>query len=97
MDKKSSFDAEIPDKEISGLVRGTGKGLVFELIPKEKQLAVGDLVVTSSLGGIFPPGILVGRVKEIKRDDTDPFQQAELEPTFNITETGLLFLIKGSK
>ena len=60
---------------------------------REENLSQGDIVVTSALGGIFPKGLLVGRIKQIKRSDVEPFQQAEIEPFFDISQTNNLFVI----
>jgi len=51
-------------------------------------------VITSSFGGIFPSGILVGKVKKIEKKDTEPFQKIEIEPSFNVSLIKRVFLIK---
>ncbi len=96
--KESSFDAKIQkeEKDISGVVRGQGNfRILFDLIPREENLSQGDIVVTSVLGGIFPEGLLVGRIKQIKKNDVEPFQQAEIEAFFNISQIETLFIILG--
>lgn len=93
-DKKSSFDAKIQEKDISGVVKGKGNfKIILDLIPRDKEISQGDIVVTSSLGGIFPAGILVGRVKKIEKSDVEPFQYIEISPGFEITEIEKLFVI----
>jgi len=93
-DKESSFDAEIPEKGIYGVVKGRGNFKLFlDLIPQDKEIKEGDLVVTSSLGGVFPRGILVGEIKEIKKSDVELFQKAEIQPALDIKELKFLFVI----
>lgn len=90
--KDSSFDAKIND--ISGVVKGQGNlRILFNFIPREENLSQGDLVVTSALGGIFPEGLLVGKIKEAQKSDVEPFQQAKIEPAFDISQTEDLFII----
>lgn len=90
--KESSFDAKVDN--ISGVVRGQGNfRILLDLIPQEENLSQGDIVITSVLGGIFPEGLLVGRIKQIKRSDVEPFQQAEIEPFFDISQIETLFII----
>ena len=92
--KESFLDVEIEDKEIEGLIKGKGSfKLWLELIPKEKEIEQGDIVVTSSLSGIYPQGLLVGEVKEVKKQDPEPFQTAIINPFFNIKETKTIFII----
>lgn len=92
--KDSFLDIEIQDKEIQGLVKGKGSSnLWLELIPKEKEIEKEDIILTSSLSGIYPQGLLVGKVNEIKNQDTEPFQTATINPFFNIKETKTIFII----
>lgn len=94
--KKSSLDALVQksEKDIFGVVKGEGNfKILFDLVPREAEISQEDIVVTSAFGGIFPKGLLVGKVKEIKKSDVEPFQQAEIEPAFNIKTIYILFLI----
>jgi len=90
--KDSSFDAKVND--ISGIIKGQGNfKILFDLIPREKDLFQGDIVVTSALGGFFPGGLLIGEIKEVQKSDVEPFQQAEIESFFDISQTETLFII----
>lgn len=90
----SSFDVKIFEKEIYGLVKGKGNfNLSLEFIPREQELNTRDKVITTSLGGNFPKGLLVGEIKEIKKSDISSFQEAVLEPGFDGRKLDYLFLI----
>ncbi|MCX6224767.1 MAG: rod shape-determining protein MreC [Bacteroidia bacterium] len=92
--KKSSFDAQISEKEIFGVVKGTGNsGLRLELIPKEKEVLAQDIVVSTTLGNVFPKGLLVGEIKEVKTSDLEPYQNAEIKPAFEFKRADSLFVI----
>ncbi|MCK4781540.1 rod shape-determining protein MreC [Candidatus Parcubacteria bacterium] len=92
-----SFDAKIQSEdkdEVYGVIEGkTNSALYFNLIPQDKEIKKHDIIITTSLGGIFPKGLLVGRIKEIKQDDVQPFQQAEIEPFFSLKDIETLFII----
>jgi len=62
---------------------GTGPMNMLELlhIPNNADLRVGDLLVTSGLGGRFPPGYPVGHIASIERDRGRPFANIRVEPT----------------
>ena len=47
-------------------------------------MRVGDEVVTSGLGATFPPGLVVGRVSAVGKDD-GMFQRVEVEPTVDVS------------
>lgn len=92
--KESSFDAKISDSDIYGMVKGKGDlGLFLDLIPKEKEIKEGDFIITIPLGGVFPEGLLAGEIKKVKKSDVEPFQQAEIKPSFDIKEIEDLFVI----
>ncbi|MFH1714022.1 MAG: rod shape-determining protein MreC [Candidatus Nealsonbacteria bacterium] len=94
--KESSFEAKIAGQDIFGVAKGKGSlKLSLELISREKTVSEGDLVVSSSLGGIFPQGLLVGEVKEIKKSDVEPFQQAQIILGFTVDNLDYLFIITG--
>lgn len=91
---QSSFDGEVVDKEILGMVKGQGNSKVsFDLIPKEGEVKEEDLVVTSAVSGDFPSGLLVGKVTRIEKADPEPFYRAELSPFFSVGELGKVFVI----
>ena len=94
--QESSFDAKIQkeEKDITGIIKGQGGfRILFDFIPREENLSQGDIIITSILGGIFPEGLLVGKIKHIKRSDVEPFQQAEIEAFFNISQIETTFII----
>lgn len=80
-DPSSAVNAMIQDSRALGVVRGKpANSLTMEFVPQSEQVAEGDLVITSGLGGSFPKGLLIGRVVEIKGDDMDLFHELRIEP-----------------
>ncbi|MBQ6947645.1 MAG: rod shape-determining protein MreC, partial [Clostridia bacterium] len=53
-------------------------------LKNDVTLAVGDNLETSGIGGTFPGGLFVGRIKEIKSETTGLSQYAIIEPAVNI-------------
>ena len=65
----------------TGIISGVPDGrLVLRYLPQDEPVAVGDLVVTSGLGGGFPPNIAIGRVTFIRSRDVEMFQEADVAP-----------------
>lgn len=92
--KSISFDGKIVGKEILGQVLGRGDLKIgFDLVPVEKEIQKGDLVETSALGGIFPKGILVGEISELKTSDIQSFYEAKISPLFDLGELEMVFVI----
>lgn len=48
------------------------KELKGKLIPPRADLQVGDMMVTSGLGGVYPKGVPIGTISWISRNDADP-------------------------
>jgi len=101
--KESNFDVEIQKREnneedineVYGLAQGKGNLKInLELVPQEKDIAEGDIVFTTILAGVFPKGLLVGEVKDVKNSDVATFQEAEIEPYFKNNLSEILFVIK---
>jgi len=92
--KEISFDARIFDMDIYGVAKGEGSlRVLLEFIPKNQEVFEGDLVLTTVLAGVFPEGLLVGKIEEVKKSDLEPFQTAEIKPIFDLQSLDDLFII----
>ena len=90
---ESSFPAEI-EEEVAGFVKGKGiYQISLERVPQDREIGEGAIVVTCSLGGAFPKGLLVGEIKKVQKSDTKPFQKVEVYPFFDIEELKTVFVI----
>jgi rod shape-determining protein MreC len=65
---------------------GTGRSTALELpyVPQNYDVKVGDLLVTSGLGQVFPYGLPVGRVTKVTRDPAEPLAQIQAVPLAQI-------------
>lgn len=74
---------------------GTGYVNRLELphLPKNADVQVGDLLVTSGLGGRFPSGYPVARVTEIRRESGEPFATVVAVPTARLDRTREVLLV----
>ena len=82
------------EKEISAVAQGQGNlEIILTLIPRQEEIFQGDIVITSSLGGIFSESLLIGNIQRISRNDIDPFQAARIENSLNIFELKNVLII----
>ncbi|MDN5323737.1 MAG: rod shape-determining protein MreC [Clostridia bacterium] len=75
-------------RETPGVVEGKGDTddfLSMIHLPHDAQIEVGHTIVTSGLGGLFPPGIRIGKVIEIKEEASGLMKQATIEPFVNFS------------
>lgn len=98
-DPSSSVNAMIQRTRAGGVLYGVRgpigtSTLVMRYIPQGEEIKPGDRVITSGLGGIFPAGIAIGRVSQVRQRDTDMFQEATIEPSvdFNRLEDVLVIV-----
>lgn len=81
-----------------GVVNGQAGNLpVMEYIAQEADVAVGDEVITSGLGGNFPKNLVVGQVTEVKKRDFDMYQQAVVRPTVDFNRLEFVLVITNFK
>jgi rod shape-determining protein MreC len=84
-DPVSASGALLQRTRVTGIVSGNlGAGLRVRYLPLLADVAVGDEVVTSGMGGVFPKGIPVGRVVAVERKSGALFQEADLQPKVDL-------------
>lgn len=75
----------------------TGTGLVDRLrlphLPKNADVRVGDLLVTSGMGGVFPAGYPVARIVEVADDPNSAFATVSAEPTARLDRSHEVLLV----
>src|SRR5208282_237245 len=65
-DQTSGVGAILDKTRLQGIVRGTPSGeVVLEKVMSDETVPAGELVLTSGGDGIFPKGLLVGRVTKV--------------------------------
>ena len=83
LDPRSAAGALVQRSRVAGVVKGTPDDAMHPRmvnVPKSQDMAVGDIVVTSGFGGIYPKGIMVGTVSVVKNDSGGLLHYAVIEP-----------------
>ena len=78
------------------LARGTGNFQELELphIPNNEDVKIGDLLVTSGLGGRFPPGYPVGAISKVEFDPGSPFAHIIARPVAQLDRIREVMLLE---
>lgn len=63
-------------------------------LSRDTDIAVGDYVETSGMGGIYPRGLLIGKVTEVKEDNATMSKSATVEPIADIGRVTEVFVLK---
>jgi rod shape-determining protein MreC len=76
-DKDHSVPVQVARNSLRSVISGTGKNNELELryLSVNTDIQLGDLLVTSGIGGVYPVGIPVAIVQRIERDPVDDFAQ----------------------
>mgnify|MGYP006152631809 FL=1 len=96
-DHRSRVSSLIQRNRIRGLIYGTHKGLEMRQINQHANIKIGDRVISSGLGGLYPKGLLIGWVKEIRRQEHELFKTAILDSAVDFNQIEEVFVIVPSK
>ena len=80
-DSRSAVGVLVQRSRDVGVVEGRGGPVMhMKYLSSATQVEQGDLIVTSGLGGVFPRGLVVGRIIKVLRETGALLQEAEVEP-----------------
>ncbi|MFP8882174.1 MAG: rod shape-determining protein MreC [Myxococcota bacterium] len=94
LDRQSAVDGIVQRSRSRGIVRGGGTDqLDFEFVVRESDVRIGDVVITSGLGGVHPKGIRIGEVISVSDPGSDLLQTATLTPAVDFGRLELVFVM----
>ena len=101
-DASCFVSSRLAESRYEGIVGGQGSSeipLVMRFIRKQArdEINFGDIAVTSGMGGIYPPGINIGRVNSINYQENELSMEVELEPFMDFSRLEYMFVIKFPK
>jgi len=91
--------SRLAESRYEGIVEGRGIPeipLLMRYIVKRArdEISIGDMVISSGLGGVFPPGINIGRVNRILYEEDALSMEVEIEPSIDFFRLEYVFVIK---
>lgn len=93
-DAASAVNITMPASNTEAILVGSVSGsLLLDMIPQNSAIQAGDVVLTSGLGGGYPPNLLVGQVASIRSLEYDLFQQASIQPTVDFENLQFVLVI----
>jgi len=94
IDQNSSVDCIIQRSRDDGILKGLSSGVCkLDYVLKSSDVHVGDVVVTSGLGGIFPKGIPVGEVTDVEDHPGELFKDVRIRPAVDFSKLEELLII----
>lgn len=94
-DVSQAIPVQINRNGLRAIAVGTGAMDRLQLLhlPNNADIRVGDLLVTSGLGGRFPPGYPVARVSAVRHDPGRPFATVTAIPTAHLDRSREVMLV----
>lgn len=84
LDPRSIIAARVQGTRDEGLVEGLEHETVqMSYLPVHSEIRTGEVVLTSGLAGIFPPGLVIGSVTGVHKKESGLFQVARIRPVVN--------------
>ena len=100
VNRSSNISAVVQGNDnIYGVIEGYDikeEAMNFRKIPMDAPLEVGQTVITSGLGGLFPQGLYIGEVSEIIQDDYGLTQSALIKPAADLYQLDYVFVVERS-
>jgi rod shape-determining protein MreC len=97
-DARCFVAARLAESRYEGIVEGQGSSrapLMMRHIVNRAvgEISIGDMVVTSGLGGVYPPGINIGRVTRMHFQEAELSMEVEVEPVIDFFRLEYVFVI----
>lgn len=93
-DPASSINIRLQNSSLQAVLTGSVTGdLSLDLIPQDVVIEEGSVVLTSGLGGGYPPDLIIGQVINVRKREADLFQQAFVQPVVDFTRLEIVLII----
>ncbi len=97
-DSNSSVNVRLQTSGVEAMLVGSVTGEVsLQMVPQDVTLKPGELILTSGLGGNYPPGIVVGQVVTVRKRENDLFQTASIQPAVDLNNLPAVLAITNFK
>jgi rod shape-determining protein MreC len=94
----SNVNVRLQNAQVDASLVGSVTGDIgLDLIPQDAIVQVGDLAITSGLGGGYPPDLIVGQVVNVRKRDFDLFQHATVQPVVDFNRLQIVLVIVNFK
>ncbi len=96
-DQRSGVSAFIQATRAEGIVNGSIEGeLSLDYVSREVTVTVGDVVLTSGMGGVYPKGLLIGEVADILAAENDLYPSIVVRPSARLAGIEEVIVLVGA-
>ena len=93
-DPASSVNVHLKNANTDAMLAGSiTSDISLDLISQDVTIQPGDLILTSGLGGGFPPDLIIGQVVNIRKRAAELFQQATVQSAVDFSRLQIVLII----
>ena len=93
-DPASSVNVHLKNANTDAMLIGSVTGdISLDLISQDATVQSGDLILTSGLGGGFPPDLIIGQVVNVHKRAAELFQQSTVQPAVDFGRLQIVLVI----
>lgn len=93
-DAASSVNVHLKNANTDAMLSGSVTGdVTVDLISQDATVEASDIILTSGLGGGFPPDLIVGQVVNVRKLPAELFQQATVQPAVDFSRLQIVLVI----
>ena len=93
-DAGSVVNVRLKNANVEGQVRGSITGEVsLDMVPIDSKVDIGEVILTSGLGGTYPPNIFVGQVLSLQSRQNALFQTGSVQTIVDFSTLGAVLVI----
>lgn len=98
IDPRCNIDAIAQRSRIKGIAEGNGTDkLILKYVNHSDDIQIGDVLISSGLGGIFPKGLVIGEVVRVEKGDDNFFIYIEVKPGAELRKLEEVLVITENK
>jgi len=93
-DAESTVNVRLQNAKVEAQIKGSITGdISLEMLDQDVSIDTGDVVLTSGLGGNYPPNIFVGQVTSIKQDRNSLFRTGSVQAIVDFASINAVLVI----
>lgn len=98
IDPRCNTDVIAQRSRIKGIAEGNGTDkLILKYVNHSDDIQIGDVLISSGLGGIFPKGLVIGEVVRVEKGDDNFFIYIEVKPGAELRKLEEVLIITENK
>lgn len=97
-DRNSAVDALVQDTRVWGMVKGNNKDTCsFEYTLRKDEVKPGEMIVSSGLDQVFPKGLRIGKILDVKKIHSQLFQDITIETSVDFDKLEEVLVYKNGE